>query len=555
MARNLVVCCDGTGNVFSPGGAPTNVARLVRALPRDDTAQVYFYDPGVGTPDGYLSEGDGLSWKDLLSRMAGLAWGRGIWTNVAEAYGFLVAHYQPGDRIFLFGFSRGAFTARAVGGLIHLCGLMKRGHENLVPSLLQVYRAPAGPARDRAGAALRDAFAHPGVHVHFTGVWDTVESVGLVRLLAGATITSNRDVKDTYRHVRHAVALDEQRAPYLPRLYDAPAWPNDAQRSFKQVYFCGAHSDVGGSYREDGLANASLHWMVREANVLGLRIDADALQAHAVNALDRRHDEVNRTPWWVLAGVFTRPLPPGPLTVHESVVERAQAAPGGDRPRLPDAYRVETTRTAVIDAQGHTRELPVPVRRHAAEPAHDPAWDWRRTVWLLAAAVATAWILARTGCEAWPLVKLQLGLERGSFVALGAALQARFGPDVGVLHALLWKDTALIASYVLLLPVALLGLLRLGAWRGAIRPWLGRWARAGAVLVVADAIENWSTMAAWQASASAACSPLPCACVEALYSVLCSAAAVAKVAACVALLLFLAACAVHALLPARARNA
>ena len=123
VGRNLVVCCDGTGNLWRPGACDTNVVRLFKALPPDDPQQqLSYYDPGVGTPDGLVGTGGraGLFSLDTLRRVAGLAWGDGVWDNVAQAYLFLCHHHQPGDRIYLFGFSRGAFTVRVVAGLSRL---------------------------------------------------------------------------------------------------------------------------------------------------------------------------------------------------------------------------------------------------------------------------------------------------------------------------------------------------------------------------------------------------------------------------------------------------
>src|SRR5205809_5877411 len=104
MSRNLVICCDGTGNVWGPSADRTNVVKLVECLVADHPErQLHYYDPGVGTPDGYLTEGDGLSKTAIMKRVAGLLFGEGVWTNVAEAYRFLMTNYAPGDRIFLFG--------------------------------------------------------------------------------------------------------------------------------------------------------------------------------------------------------------------------------------------------------------------------------------------------------------------------------------------------------------------------------------------------------------------------------------------------------------------
>lgn len=255
VGRNLVVCCDGTGNLWRPGVCDTNVVRLFMALPRDDPQQLGYYDPGVGTPDGLVGTGGraGLFSLDTLRRVAGLAWGDGVWDNVAQAYLFLCHHHQPGDRIYLFGFSRGAFTVRVVSGLIHLFGLLRPGHEHLMSTLLRLYRHPVDPDHptpEEVAAGIRafgDRFCRSGVEVHFIGVWDTVETVGMSQMFGvGSSNPRNTQVKPSYRHVRHALALDELRWTFLPRRYTLPAESLDPGQTFRQVWFRGAHSDVGG---------------------------------------------------------------------------------------------------------------------------------------------------------------------------------------------------------------------------------------------------------------------------------------------------------------------
>lgn len=551
-SRNLVVCCDGTGNVWSAGAGSTNVVRLVRALSRDRSRQIYFYDPGVGTADGHVADADGgLSWKDRLRRLGGLAWGDGVWTNVAEAYRFLIEHYQPGDRIFLFGFSRGAFTVRAVAGLIHLCGLLEREHENLLPALLAVYRSAAGKKRDLAGAALHERFSRSEVKVHFTGVWDTVESVGMMRLLTGAHITSNRGVKATYVHVRHAVALDELRAPYQPRLYDSPeARPADGH-TVKQVYFCGAHSDVGGGYADDGLSNAALHWMVREANDVGLLVDPTLLEQYLVNPLGLLHDETCRLPYWTLAGVFTRDLPASGATIHESVERRMNHAGSRYRPPLPTKCQVERTRTEFVDHDGSRRSWRVP--ESAATTAtlaqqQIPAWAF---IVFLASLVATLLWLQVWLNEALPLVKVQLWRGYADIFDLGQALESACGRELACPGQWLLKDALLVVSYTAMLPILFLILLRASGRGTRIRRWLGRGARSAAVLLIADVAENWTTMGAWQAHRETVCSPLPCSWVEGIYSIACTVAACVKFAALGSVLLIAVSCIIYSMTPRR----
>jgi uncharacterized protein (DUF2235 family) len=143
MSRNLVVCLDGTRN--EPETGPTNVTRLYDLAVKDDRQLVY-YDPGVGTMGARGATTRAGRW---LTRAGGLVLGHGVRENVEEAYSFLMRAYQPGDRIFIFGFSRGAYTARALTGMLRTVGLLRPGAENLVPYAMKLYAKGAGAARPR----------------------------------------------------------------------------------------------------------------------------------------------------------------------------------------------------------------------------------------------------------------------------------------------------------------------------------------------------------------------------------------------------------------------
>lgn len=430
--RQLVICCDGTGNIWKPGPAKTNVAKLFAVLEKSPR-QVAYYDPGVGTPDGTVSDDDGGIFSlDTWRRLGGLAWGHGVWRNVAEGYTFLLRNYRDGDQIFLFGFSRGAFTVRAISGLVHLFGLLRAEHENLLPALLRVYRGPAADERQKAerqkaADEFRQQFAarYPGtgnvVPIHFIGCWDTVESVGLGQFL-GAAITSDPQVKATFRHVRHALALDELRWPFIPRRYLPPKDATENSCSYRQVWFRGAHSDVGGGYRDDaGLSNITWHWLVREACALGLHLEPGALEQHPVQPTALLHSQITASPPWLLAGVFRRSIPKDDAVMHESVRERDDA--GDSRPiAWPEGATFCSTRTVLPGANGPEtiaipQASPSPPRRQA------PA------TWLPLALVfsggLTALLWARLTDDAGlSLLRLQFGADRASFWHLGQALAA-----------------------------------------------------------------------------------------------------------------------------------
>lgn len=277
-ARNLVICCDGTSNKF--GVTSTNVVRLAEVIDRGGGNQILYYDPGVGTlPEpGLVGKVSGK-----VSTLAGLAFGAGLTRNVEEAYGFLMATWRPGDKVFLFGFSRGAYTVRVLAGLLHQLGLLDEGQINLVPYLLRLFKAIRGKSDQQSTYwklcnQFRHTFARPvpGVEqrrfpVHFMGLWDTVSSVGWVWDPKSYPFTrSNPSVAIA----RHAVSLDERRWFFRQNLL-TPAPGQDLQ----EQWFAGVHGDIGGAYPEDegGLWREAFSWMVREAVAAGLRVDADRM--------------------------------------------------------------------------------------------------------------------------------------------------------------------------------------------------------------------------------------------------------------------------------------
>ncbi|KAJ3059361.1 hypothetical protein HK102_010038, partial [Quaeritorhiza haematococci] len=149
MGRNLVVLCDGTNNEFGPEN--TSIVRLVQALDRDQGRQRLYYDPGVGT----LPEpGTTTKVARRLSEAAGLAFGAGLSRKVEGAYAYLMDAWEPGDRVFLFGFSRGAYAVRVLAALLHALGLLPRGQHNLTPYLMRLFSASRdADRRDDAGGS------------------------------------------------------------------------------------------------------------------------------------------------------------------------------------------------------------------------------------------------------------------------------------------------------------------------------------------------------------------------------------------------------------------
>lgn len=334
MAKNIVLCLDGTGNELRAKGN-TNVLRLYEMLKLEDPRrQVVYYDPGVGT---FGSQGAMLRLTRGLSKLAGKAFGAGLRTNLADAYTYLMHTYEPGDKIFMFGFSRGAFTARALAGLLNWVGLVRPGGENLVPYAIGAYarsRQEWTPDDWEQTARFANTFSvvvdgEPSVPVHFLGLWDSVKAAGFFRF----------EVKwpDTRRlanvsHVRHAVSIDEKRRPYREYLVD-PRPPNKV----KEVWFAGVHTDIGGTFVDDHrLADISLKWMVEHAVEAGLGVHPEIVQKHATVTAESALGTKHKMGWpWVfltyrrrpITPPTTSPIPPPPARVHSSVQLRMALDP------------------------------------------------------------------------------------------------------------------------------------------------------------------------------------------------------------------------------------
>lgn len=282
IAKNIVVCCDGTANEFAQNR--TNVIKMYSVLRHDLPSQMTFYHPGIGTmePFGSLSP---VTRK--LTRLLGMAVGYGLENDIRDAYAFLIQTYSPGDRIYLFGFSRGAFTVRAVASLIHWYGLIRKDNEPLIPYAIRMLMAiqKADGNKDAVGQyfdlaeQFRETMACAKPTIRFVGVWDTVSSVGWIDTpLHLPAEANNPDIEIG----RHAVSIDEHRAFFRSHLWQPSSDPSkpSGPRDIKQVWFPGVHCDVGGGYAEDcsGISKYALKWMIDEAQTAGLLVDPAKVQ-------------------------------------------------------------------------------------------------------------------------------------------------------------------------------------------------------------------------------------------------------------------------------------
>ena len=262
--RRLIVCCDGTWKA-AESATLTNVtytARAIAPIASDGVPQIVLHDPGVGT-------------GNLMDRIGGGALGRGLDENVKDCYRFLVYNYEPGDDVMVFGFSRGAYTARSTVGMIRKCGLLRKPNAGRLGDAYNLYRRRDDEVDGPEATAFRTAYSWPRLEIAFLGVWDTVGSLGIP--LAGLRWLTRR--KYQFHDVRlsrivkracHAVAIDERRGAFAPTLWETQP---DSTQTVEQTWFVGVHSDVGGGYEDRGLASITLQWMVKRAYDAGLEFN------------------------------------------------------------------------------------------------------------------------------------------------------------------------------------------------------------------------------------------------------------------------------------------
>ncbi|KIM35804.1 hypothetical protein M413DRAFT_14372 [Hebeloma cylindrosporum] len=330
-SRNLIVCIDGTANQF--GKKNTNVIELYKLILKEvENNQRTWYNSGIGT---YARP----SWKSfkfyrqVLEHKIDLAIAWNFERTILAAYRWLSDNYMPGDCIFLFGFSRGAYQVRVLSAMIDKVGLILKGNETQIPFAYELYSDPKSEL-DGMAERFKDTFSYKDVKVHFVGAWDTVSSIGIARSIDMLPRTI-----DGMKHVcyfRHALALDERRVKFLPEYaYGGKAKDTNASTTnyepsddiqhtdsdkaiavrrmrptgkrphTKEVWFAGTHSDIGGGNVDNPRMDRSrppLRWMVFEAGALGLRTEPFEREL-------ARHEQIeikeSLTPlWWPLELFF-----------------------------------------------------------------------------------------------------------------------------------------------------------------------------------------------------------------------------------------------------------
>jgi uncharacterized protein (DUF2235 family) len=291
--KRLVVCCDGTWNKPDNENV-TNVEKIARTLQSDPSAtggvyQLVYYISGVGA-GSYEAD-----------RLLGGAFGFGLFHNVIACYRFLAQNYEPGDEIFIIGFSRGAYTARSLAGMVAGVGLLTKISlvEERLPEAVHLYQRT-----DLPGGALGesvDEFRHDHCHhsakVTFLGVFDTVGALGVPGFERDTPRFHDVQLSDQVLCARHALAIDETRLKFEPTFWEASDDAADTLREdprVKQVWFEGAHSDIGGGYADTGLSDTVLLWMAGEAHAAGLVFDVALLRTYVDSGSDPvRHNPLN----------------------------------------------------------------------------------------------------------------------------------------------------------------------------------------------------------------------------------------------------------------------
>ncbi|HSH72318.1 MAG TPA: DUF2235 domain-containing protein [Methylophilaceae bacterium] len=278
--KRIVIFADGTWN--SPeDGLETNVLQLAEAVAPSagNTKQVTFYDWGVGA--------------DTQKLMGGIS-GAGIDKNIMDCYRFIVHNYEPGDQLFFFGFSRGAYTVRSLAGFIRNAGVLKREFANRESEAFLMYRNRSlkSHPNDPASVAFRKQYAVADTtDIEFVGVWDTVGALGIPVPFWGTLGKREFLFHDTQpskiiKHARHALSIDENRVDFEPTLWDA-----SPDADIQQVWFAGVHADIGGGYAESGLSYCAANWIISEASQFGLVFENYLLKKIKPNPLDKQHNE------------------------------------------------------------------------------------------------------------------------------------------------------------------------------------------------------------------------------------------------------------------------
>jgi len=314
MGKNIVILSDGTGQ---EGGSDhnTNVYKLYNMLLHRSPKQIAYYDRGIGTG---------------ISKFMSNAGGFGISKNIKDCYRFLHEHYQTGDSVYLFGFSRGAATVRSLSSFIHLFGILPQSRAKLIDQAYKIYKTRDRAKRDKKAKEFINFHHTMWCRIKFVGVWDTVAALGVPSetanvLLDRIPLFRNKfqdfSLSESVENAFHALAVDDVRKTFHPIL-----WENEVKdyQTVKQVWFSGMHTDVGGGYKEHDLSDITLKWMMNRAAENGLEIyDGHNVKVNA-QANGHMHDSTaNGIGKYIKKQIRSWPYEThGEPIVHQSVIDR-----------------------------------------------------------------------------------------------------------------------------------------------------------------------------------------------------------------------------------------
>ena len=310
MGRRIAYCADGT---WDSATNTTNVYRISKAIAKIPGEQYSFYDDGVGS--------DGTS----IEKLIGGALGQGLFEKIKEGYAAIASVYEAGDDLFLFGFSRGAYTARSIAGMITACGLpTKNPDPNLVNKAFDAYRDKG--QRQAILGALGD-YGLVKANITMVGVWDTVGALGLPALLGKVDSLLfgflDTDLSPQILNAYQALAIDERRAEFPATLWTSPPSPGQI---IEQVYFVGVHCDVGGGYADDAgtgtaLSDITFSWMMAKAQALGLIFD-ETVAARYPSPIDKKYALDTKHESWCPLWLFpkSRVIAPDAILANSVVV-------------------------------------------------------------------------------------------------------------------------------------------------------------------------------------------------------------------------------------------
>lgn len=320
--KRLIICADGTWNFRdqtddeSKRRHATNVTKVARAiLPQasDGTHQVVIYHDGVGTQKG-------------VEHIVGGATGEGVESNIRDLYRSIAYNYVDGDELYLFGFSRGAYTVRTLAGFMYRFHLLQKCDDFFVPDLFKAYEAKRDLTAVKSDPTFKNLHdVKPCPQIKFIGVWDTVGALGAPGPIGslmnrGKYAYHDIELNPCIDSAYHALAIDERRVPFKPSLWTRPpGWTG----RLEQTWFCGVHCNVGGGYAPDGLANEALHWLVEKSQDHGLEFDNPYLGYFRPCFNSTLNDSM--TAMYRVLGEYSRPLGANRAhgeQIHQAVIDR-----------------------------------------------------------------------------------------------------------------------------------------------------------------------------------------------------------------------------------------